>query len=227
MAKEQKRDYNFSDAVLKQFADQLKTSITRDAGDFATRGVNGATITNYQQLIDDFAATTTDEESMGFISNEALQKDAAREVLIKAVRKVRGIADVTFKGEGLYNSFGFEDMLRLDDNDLCRMSARVHRVATKFKADMAGDGLTEQMLTDLETASKDFDEKIDKVVASQEDRDIATQHRIVTGNILFAEIRRLLKIGKALYEDTDEAKYNDYMLPPDEGGENKTPPPTT
>ncbi len=227
MAQEATRDYKFSDGTLKQYADKVVTSITRDAADFATRGVNGATLTAFQGLIDDFDGSSTDEELVGYITTATEQKDAAREIVVKHIRKVRGIADVTFQGKGLYNSFGFEDMSKLSDDDLCRMAGRVHRVATKFLTDMQADGLTQQMLTDLKAANDDFDKKMDDQVAAQENRDIETQQRILLGNKLFVEVSRLIKIGKGLYQDSDEARYNDYILPPDEGGENKTPPPTT
>lgn len=37
---------------------------------------------------------------------------------------------------------------------------------------------------------------------------------------------RLASIGKSLYEDTNEAKYNDYVLTPSSGGGSApTPPP--
>jgi hypothetical protein len=38
------------------------------------------------------------------------------------------------------------------------------------------------------------------------------QDRIIKGNTLWAEIARMASIGKSMYEDTNEAKFNDYAL---------------
>lgn len=43
-------------------------------------------------------------------------------------------------------------------------------------------------------------------------RVIATQNRVLAGNSVYAELVRLCDIGKTLFQDSDEAKYNDYVL---------------
>jgi len=57
-----------------------------------------------------------------------------------------------------------------------------------------------------------LDAAIDAVAASNETRDLATQTRIEKGNALWAEMTYLASIGQTLYADTNEAKYNDYVL---------------
>lgn len=77
---------------------------------------------------------------------------------------------------------------------------------------MANQGLTPQDIAGLSTAASLLDISIDAQHKAIEDRDLATEARITAGNILWDEISRLCSIGKSLYEDEDEAKYNDYVL---------------
>jgi hypothetical protein len=213
MAQQPRRQYNFSDGTLRQFADQLKINVTRDAADFTPRGITATTLTNLQTLINGFDGITTDEELLGRVTTATERKETARETLIKQLRAIRGIADVAYNGKGMYKSFGFEDMTKASDEDLYRMAGRVHRVATEELEELTPHGLTAAMLTDLKAAATDFDEKIDKQVAAMNNRDIAKQERIAAGNNLFTEVSRIVKVGKAIYQDTDAARFNDYILP--------------
>ncbi len=173
MAKQPKRQYNFSDGTLRQFADQLKINVTRDAVDFTPRGITATSVTNLQTLISGFDGITTDEELLGLVTTATEQKDAARQTLISQLRIIRGIADVAYNGKGLYKSFGFEEMTKTSDADLYRMAVRVHRVATEQLSDLTAHGLTATMLTELQSATTDFDEKINHQLTAMNNRDIA------------------------------------------------------
>ncbi len=230
MAQQPKRQYNFSDGTLRQYADQLKNNVTRDSADFTQRGVTATNLTNLQTLINGFDGITTDEELLGRVTTATEEKDAARETLTKQLRTIRGIADVAYDSKGMYRSFGFEDMAKSSDGDLYRMAVRVHRVATELLTEMTAHGLTAAMLTDLQAATTNFDQKLDKQVTAMNNRDIAAQERIAAGNNLFTEVSRIVKVGKALYQDTDAARFNDYILPAtasNGGGAEKVVPPTS
>jgi hypothetical protein len=63
------------------------------------------------------------------------------------------------------------------------------------------------LATNLDKAIDDIEDKI-------ENRDLETQDRVQKGNALWAEMSKLSSIGKSVYEDIDEARYNDYVLTP-------------
>jgi hypothetical protein len=221
------RLYSMADGDLKQKADGLKTTITRDLEDFATRNITDTQVTAYQTLIDVFDDTTTDEELLGEVGVATDAKNAVADNTRKAIRTIRGMADTAYGGKGKYHIFGFEDLARLTDADLYRLAKRVVRVGTKLLTDLAEQGLTAAQLTALDNLAKDFDKAIDAVEDTIENRDLETQDRIKKGNTLWQEMLRLAAIGKSLYEDTNEAKFNDYVLIGGDGGggDAPTPPP--
>lgn len=220
------RNYNFTDADLKQRVDSLILSITRDITDFNKRGVITATLDALAAENEAFADLPTDEELLGQKTTATENKDAAATVLKAQIRAIRGMADDKFNGKGIYRSFGFEGMDEMTDNDLHRLGKRVFRVGTALQAAMQPNGLTAEVLTALKDATASFDNLIDVQDDAIKTRDIAAETRINAGNELFAEFSRLCNIGKSLYQDTDEAKYNDYVIDSSPATPPTPPPPT-
>lgn len=214
------RNYAMADAELKQKADGLAASITRDLTDFASRNINAASVTSFKTFITSFDSTSTDEELLGELKDATDAKNLVAENIRKAIRHIRNMAEIVYHNKGKYTSFGFEEMANMSDADLYRLAKRVVRVGTKFLADLAPQGLTAAQLTNIQTLATQLDTAIDTVEDKIENRDIETQDRIKKGNLLWDEMTKLGSIGKTIYEDIDEAKYNDYILVPP-----ATPPP--
>ena len=95
------------------------------------------------------------------------------------------------------------------------LAKRVIRVSTRLADDLATQGFTTAQLTAITNLAADFDISIDAQQSKMEDRTLAAQQRIMLGNDFYMELIPLGSIGRSLYEDSDEAKYNDYII--DEG----------
>ena len=224
MAKPQEtRHYGMADADLKQMADNLIDSIERDAADFVTRNITSGRVKAFAELITTFDDSSTDEELQGQLSADVISKDDLAENIRKAIRQIRNMAEIQYQGRGKYKTFGFEDMANFSDSDLHRMTKRVLRMANTLMPELAVQGLTGAQITALDQMNQDLDAAIDTVASSSETRDIATQDRIEKGNALWEEMGTLASIGQSLYADTNEAKYNDYVLV-DGPGEPPVPP---
>ena len=210
--KNETRMYSMADADLKQLADNLKDSIARDIADFNTRNITNTELGVLENLIESFNNSSTDQELQGALNVEVINKDALAENIRKAIRPIRNMAELAYSSTGKYKIFGFEDMATLSDSDLQRMAKRVVRVGNSLLTELQAKGLTAAQLTTLETLANDLDKAIDKVGAANETRDLHTQERVQLGNTLWAEMTTLSSIGQSLYADTNEAKYNDYIL---------------
>lgn len=209
---EMTRAYTISDADLKQKADALVTSINRDMANFATRNITKDKLTAFSQLIEEFDATSTDEELLGMVKIATEQKDATVAALQPLLRTIRNMAELAFEGKGKFHLFGFNAITNLSDNDLYRFAKRVHRMATRLLPELATQGLTQELLNSLENLHKQLDIRLDSCAEAIENRDIETQDRITKGNALYAELIKLASVGKSLFEDTDEARFNDYVM---------------
>jgi hypothetical protein len=206
------RNYPMADSDLKQVADKLKISITRDLPDFATRNYDQHGLDAFQLLIDHFDTSSTDQELVGILQEATIKKNELVQSVQKSIRIIRNMAEITYGGKGKYNTFGFEDLTKLTDNELVRMGRRVLRVSNKLLAELTPQGLSAAQLTELEAMINNLDIAIDVIGDAEENRDLETQDRIIKGNDLWKEMGRLASIGKSLYEDSNEAKFNDYVL---------------
>jgi len=225
-----KRMYRMTDADLKQTADALKNRIKRDLTDFASRNITETSLETLHELNEAFDVSSTDKEMLGFKMKATEEKDVVAEAVRLAIRPIRHMAELAYKGKGLYHVFGFEDMATLGDSDLCLLGKRVTRVATRLKVDLVPRGLADAQLVGLANICQQLDTAIDKSAAEIELRDIETQERVNRGNALYEEVMRLASIGKSIYADKDEARYNDYVLIGSRGSEqngNSALPPDT
>lgn len=225
--KEETRIYSMDDATLIQRCDALLASLTRDQADLAYRNVTLLVLADFENQIDAFRETDTDQEWVGILSAFVAEKDKERNELQVQISTIRNMAQNVYgRGKGLYKTFGFTDIDQLDDSNYVRAARRVHRVATSLLADLAPEGLDAAILLALITKIDELDGAIDTAHSKEEERDLATQARIVTGNGLYRTASKLAGIGKNHYFSRDEAKYNDYVLIPSSEGEDDPEPPT-
>lgn len=206
------RAYNFPDADLKQKADGLHKTVERDIVKFDSRNINKRSLNEFQRLIDEFANASTDEELLGFCKKATEDKDVAANILKRMLRSVRNMAELAFEGKGHFHTFGFEGMSEMNDNELCVLAKRVIRMSKRFLTELEPQGFSAEKLAAMVSLEAELDTKLDACNEAEESRDIETQDRIVKGNAVYAEMMRLASVGKSIFEDEDEARYNDYVM---------------
>ncbi len=229
---EEQRAYKMGDDVLMQKADFLLKSMQRDAADFASRNVDGTRRNEIDDTNRQFKDLPTDPELLGLMTTATEAKNATALELRKRISTVRSMAETLYGNTGKYKVFNFGELSLLPDTEMYRTAKSVVRVGTNLLAELASEGLAMDMLNEMAALATDLDDNMDKVAEAEENRDISTQERIRVGNRLWALMVKYADIGKSLFEFTDEARYNDYVLTDgtsNSGGGNgpaPTPPPT-
>ena len=219
------RIFKIGDTEVIQKADSLALAMKRDIRDFASRNVDDARIDEMLAQNEDFKKLPTDQELLGTVITATETRDVNIFELRKKLAAVRNMAETKYGNNGKFRTFAFGELSSLNGEDLFRTAKRVARVGTLFLADLATEGLTAGLLTEISTLSESLDRNIDEVEAAIEIRDIATQERINMANKLWSTMVKYADIGKSLYEFTDEARYNDYVLnPAGTTAENPAPP---
>jgi len=207
------RDYNFSDAELKNVSDSVLSSVQRDKAQFALRGVTDEKLAQAQTMVNNFANMPTDVEFIGAVASATLNKDTIAENLRVKLRSVRTMAQNVHSARSpLYRSFGFEGMDKMSDDQLYLHGKRVIREATAQLSQLTPEGLTAAMLTTIQTLLANFEDGIQAKQQAEKTRDIQTQLRLDAGNALYREISRLCNTGKDIWASVNEAFYNDYVI---------------
>ncbi len=214
-----KRSFNMTKADLCMFASILGNTLTRDITDLAPFGVTTAKIIEFKALGDDYEVFPSDDYLVGTIMIATDEKNAKNEEVKEGIRQLA--ARVVAKwgiASGQYKRLGIAGMANFTDRTLLSAARGVHLAMTSYLDDLADFGLTQVVLDDF----SDLCDSFETAMAAQKDaimqRDIKTKERTEMGNQLHSLVSTYCNFGKILYERTDPARYNDYIIYPVTGG---------
>lgn len=207
------RTYTISDAELNVFAGSLVVKMTRDTTQFASRGVNSAAITAFGVLATAFGLLPTDSYYLADVSLAVQGKKAHRADAEIAIRAIVSCAKIKWgAGSPQDKKFGAGAMTKDDDKRFLSTCRQVCTTATEYLTELTPVGLTSGMIDNLTDLADSFQADMNSIATAQEARDMATQNRITKGNELYSFVSRYCEIGKIIWQDVDEAKYNDYVI---------------
>lgn len=210
------RAYHITDGDLIQKADSIVLLVARDAAEFSTRNV--ADTTALQAARAAFADFPQDMAMAGAAMVATEAKNTALATVKDEISTLRNMASLAFKARpAIYKSFGFVRFSSLGDNDACRAARLMAALAGLQTAALSAHGFSAAWLLAFNARITAFDEALDAAKLSEAVRIQQTEERVVLGNALHEEASRLASIGQSLFVNTNEAKYNDYVLEPTGG----------
>lgn len=207
------RLYNFSDATLVTTGKEKIAFMRRDAAAFTPFGVTTALVTSLETAINVFSNTITDIESVSNQTGVTTNKNAKADQLRMAIRTVMARAELKYGTySAKYKKFGTEALARQSDSDLLITGKRVVRVGTEFLTDLTANGLTAAMLAAIAALCNEFETLIIDLKIKIGERDIMQEDRVEAGNIIYKTLVQYTTMGLSIWETSDVAKYNDYVI---------------
>ena len=215
------RLYKFSDATLVTKGKEKIAFMRRDAAAFTPFGVTAPQVTTLETAITAFSNTITDVEAISNQTGVTAAKDAKADQLRVAIRAVMARAELKYgNSNAKYKKFGTEALSQQSDSDLLITGKRVVRVGTEFLTDLTPNGLTAAMLTAITTLCNEFEALIIDLKIKIGERDIIQEDRVEAGNTIYKTLVQYTTTGLSIWETTDIAKYNDYVVYNTVSGEN-------
>lgn len=207
------RLYNFSDARLIEFGNEKIAFMRRDLEAFLSFGLNEAKFLDLETKISQFSNLVTDIES----SNEQVQiteqKDAKAEELRTAIRSVMTrVAQKYGDTSARYANYGTDGLSKQSDAELLVTAKRVVRVGTTNLANLSEEGLTNAHLDSITLLNDAFNNLLINQKLKIGERDILQEDRVEEGNAIYALLMKYTQTGQDIWETSDVAKYNDYVL---------------
>ena len=207
------RNYKLADAVLKQKADEFVGLMERDKPEFEDRGLDDAGRINFNNAIQAVNELISDETFEASKIGKTATKDAARRALEKSMRTIFNMAANKYGSRSAeYRAFGEADISNQSDSEIFRTSKVMALAAKEKLADLKSEGFSQIKLDDLTAQGITLDESIDALAKAISDRDEATESRIETLNSLYALLIKHAGTGQDIFYETNEAKYNDYVI---------------
>lgn len=207
------RLYKFSDATLVTTAKEKIAFMRRDVAAFTPFGITATLVTSLETATNAFLNTITDIEAVNNQTQVTANKDAKADQLRVAIRAVMARVELQFGVDSAkYKKFGTEALSKQTDADLLITGKRVVRVGTEFLTALAANGLTAAMLTAITTLCTEFEALIIDLKIKIGERDIMQEDLVEAGNAIYKTLVKYTTIGLGIWETSDVAKYNDYVI---------------
>ncbi len=187
--------------------------MNRDSAEFAVRGVDAAAITALQALGDSFEVFPTDEFYVGAMQIEVDAKNALRESSMLMIQTISGYFEQKWGlNSGEYKQLRIRNLQQMSDNNYLVAARAVVSVATLYISDLTPIGLTQADVDALAAEAQLFEDKLNSVAEKRKLRDDKARERVELANNLYDFVVTYCKIGKLIWENVNEAKYNDYII---------------
>ena len=207
------RNYNITDAELCMFTSNLCITMTRDLADLADFGITAPKIAALKALGDAFEILPSDEVLLAYVIAATEAKTAKAELVKEAIRNMVTRCQIKWGVDSWQEkSLGVKGMNKYTDDSLLVAGRRVHTQMTAFLPDLAGTGLTQDMLDDMDDLNEELEAAKNAQFTAVSERESETEDRVNKGNEIYSLVSIYCEIGKRVYVKSDPAKYNDYII---------------
>lgn len=209
-----------SDSQLVGTCQTLLVGAKRDASEIADFGWSLLRIEALAQARISFSDMPSDMELSGTmmiatVAKNKLRKQATDHCMVQIMLRV----EQHFGSDSLnFKRFQAADLHSESDAGFWLVLKRIHRQASNLLATLAPQGLQQVHLETLATLTTDFNDALEAQEVAIDNRNSAVQDRIEAGNALYAEMVKLADLGKRLWLNVDESRYNEYVLYAFRGG---------
>ena len=211
--KEVVRSYNFSDGRLVTIANEKIAFMRRDAAEFDNYGIKTDMVDALERQATEFSDTATDVELVADQTDVTAAKDIIAARLQEAIRGVMSRVVLKYpEVSAKYRKFGTEALSRQSDAELLVIAARVYRVGTEMLPELEVNGLTDRMLDDVNGFRGELQQELIDMKLKIADRDIEQESRVEAGNAIYATLIKYTNTGQSIWETSNVAKYNDYVV---------------
>lgn len=204
------RKYNFPDAALLDRTESVIRHFHRDRADLEACGLDYDTVVKLGNLRLRFMDFPSDDEMAGSWMVVVRKKEEARQALVNALRTVMVAVEKDHGVKsGRYRSFGTRRMADKGDADLLLTGRRSVRLCRRMEGLLPS--LKEASTLRLAETAQRFEESLHIVQDKVSERDIRTEERVQLGNELYDLMMEVAEAGKAAYQASSPAKYQEYL----------------
>lgn len=207
------RQYNFPDADLYiQCLERIRYA-KRDRKEFEQYGYDINRLKTFHSMCEQFRKLPDDDEVLGDQMLMTEKKTIAADQLKGTIRSIMTRVAMKYSSRsGRYRKFGTSKMGDMTDAQLLFCGRRVARVARQQIDFLAEVGVNENVIQRTTEACRVFENAMHLQQDKVADRDITVERRTEQGNKLYQELVTLCNIGKDIWVEKDNSKYENYTL---------------
>ncbi|MDQ2769864.1 MAG: hypothetical protein M3Y54_05120 [Bacteroidota bacterium] len=206
-------NYPFSQAALWQRCLDLFPSLDRDATRLLPLGVTAARIKKFKEDTDLFGQMDPDSVLVQEGAVATGQKTAEHDALVTSIQQV--MARIGLKEDprtAAYKRFGAASVSNATEAELHLAGVLVVKQGRKYLTDYAAVGLTKELLDAVESTNARFVDELTTSKETDNERQAATDARIVAANALFAELTGICAAGNASWRFESQTQADEYVV---------------
>ena len=208
-----KKNYNLSNAELYLFTYTLVSCMRRDLEYLEDYGVTEIKITALNAQNEQFNSIPNDDILKSDYSYAINVRNQNREVVEKTTKSIGLRAkEVYFNNQAREKVLNYINLSHLKDLELLNTAISVHTNAVTFLNDLKPEGITQAYLDTFKANIEEFKLAIQTAKEKLQLRNEGTQTRIEAGNKLYSLISKYCDYGKAVFENINPSRYNDYVI---------------
>ena len=207
------KKFNFSYGELTQRCDRVSELMTRDASNFEEIGYTAEFITSFKAQTDAFKTMESDTYWQGQQMMKTEGKNKSRQRLSHLISEFRFRAKLALGEDSVeYRSFRFSRLANLDENQLIIYANHVIKTASPLLPQLALRRIDEANLQEINDEAIQLDNSIDEQKAAISIREQKSFERIAAANELYKTMSEVCEVGKRIWEGTNVAFYDDYLI---------------
>ncbi len=208
-----KRKFNFTDAELNIDCNVKTRTALRDLAKFKYFGYNKSMIETLRSKNQELANFPTDAELLAERIVITERKDNLFVELERAMRKMLVFVGLAMPiGSGKYRSYRKNIVSGLSADKLIIGGFRIVRIALKDLEHLQSVGMDESLINQIRFLTEELSNAVEDQADQDNERDIFKDERIELANGIYSELVKLCNVGRNAWIDTNEARYNDYIL---------------
>lgn len=205
--------FNFSFGTLTQRADRIDSLLLRDAAEFAALGYEDSYRADLKANVDVFRQLPSDDYWLGQQMLQTEAKKKALESLTDQLINLRFRAKLALGEQSVdYRALRFGKIQTMKEQDLIIFAHHVSTTCRQMLDKLERPNITEDMLTNLDTTTRQLDDAIDEQKKMISNREAKTFEREEKANAIYTQIAEICEVGKKIWEERNEAYYNDYVI---------------
>ena len=215
MKKELKTDFSMSYADLSAISKQKAATILRDIEEFEYFGVNQTQIATFEEEVRALDQLRTDDDLRGCVTQVVNQRNELESNLNHEIRIfVAHLLRVYKPDDPIFTRMRISGLSKLTATQLFRTGESLHNTLISALPNLEPYGLNMEMVDAFYIMLQSFSEKITEVNNATNERNRFTHKRISLANSIYEKLIIYCRIGKTIWEDSNEALYNDYVINP-------------
>ena len=213
MADSSIRKFSMSYGELIGICSNVYGYMQRDAAEFLLYGITATNISDFNAKIEAFYNYPQDQEYEAGVKRTTKIKNELANALRIELRAYNTRAKLIYDADsGTYNLFYKKDMSKLNDRDLFLFAELVKESSEEHLTELAKAGLTQAMIDELAALNTSFYDAMFAQSQSIANRDNAANERVKMSNELYDLLIKYCEVGKNIWYEVNEAKYNDYVI---------------